>query len=72
MPSQIDWKNEEVIKNVHSQMKQLTTYLSNIGVKINLIENRIGISETKMIKYFMGLDFQWEDSADENALAEHY
>ncbi len=53
-------------------MKQLTVYLSNIGVKIYLIENRIGISETGLIKYFIGLDFQWEDSSDENALAEHY
>lgn len=52
---------------------ELIQYLSNIGVKIALSIDRMGYDDTKgHIKFFMGMDFQWDQSGDEDTLREYY
>ena len=50
------------------QLEGLGKYFSNIGVKAELTQNKIGMTAEGNLKYFMGLDFEWEDNPDENYL----
>lgn len=53
-----------LISKVHAQLREFGVYLSNIGVRILFNMERIGITGQDCLKYFMGLDFEWEDDPD--------
>ena len=58
---------------MYEQIQKLAAYLSNIGVKSDLVLDRIGFVEAKQeIKYFMGLDFEWDQEGSEERLGEAY
>ena len=44
-------------KSVAQQIYNLTIYLTNIGIKVTIEPQRIGINKNHMMKYFIGLDF---------------
>ena len=58
--------------NITQQLQGLGKYFSNIGVKAELTQNKIGMTAQGNLKYFMGLDFEWEDNPDENYLQCYY
>lgn len=62
--SHYDWRDSQVITEVYNQLKNLTTYLSNIGVKINLKSSKIGVTDKEIVKYYLGIDFEWESQKD--------
>ena len=53
-----------LISKVHAQLREFGVYLSNIGVRILFNMERIVITGQDCLKYFMGLDFEWEDDPD--------
>ena len=53
-------------------MHQLSTYLANIGVRILFSLDRVGIDSKGVVKYFMGLDFEWERDPEEDFLEQYY
>lgn len=55
--SKYDWRDPQVITEVYNQLKNLTVYLVNIGVKAPLKSNRLGITERETLKYYLSIDF---------------
>ena len=53
-------------------MKSLGTYLANIGVRVLFAFDRLGFDSKNMVKFFMGLDFEWEREPEEDFLERFY
>ena len=53
-------------------LQELGKYFSNIGIRVELAKERIGLNSQGSLKYFMGLDFTWEDNPDESYLRYFY
>ena len=54
-----------ITAQIYEQLSSLTSYLVNIGVKAEIKKNRIGVTEHNFVKYFLGLDFIWDNSDEE-------
>ena len=46
--------------SIQEQIKNLSLYLSNIGVKALYTLDRLGLDSKRGVKFFIGLDFSWE------------
>ena len=57
---------------VSEQLRGLSEYLANIGIRVPLCQDRIGFTAQGQLKYFLGLDFEWEDNPDEMYLKNFY
>lgn len=57
---------------IFEQLKNLANYLTNIGVKTTFDKNRIGVTHDYFVKYFLGLDFEWDNNDDETYLSSFY
>lgn len=54
-----------LVNKIYAQLSEFGRYLSNIGVRIIFRVERIGVTAKECLKYFMGLDFDWEEDPDE-------
>ena len=54
------------------QLQELGKYFSNIGIRVELKKEKIGMNTQGSLKYFMGLDFLWEENPDEYYLRCYY
>lgn len=48
-----------LFNKILAQLHEFGRYLSNIGVRILFDIDRMGFTENEMLKYFMGIDFDW-------------
>lgn len=53
-----------LINKIYAQLHEFGRYLSNIGVRILFNVDRMGFTAKECLKYFMGLDFEWEEDPD--------
>lgn len=42
--------------------------MANIGVKTYLRSSKIGINEKEQLKYYLGIDFEWDNQKDDEFL----
>jgi hypothetical protein len=57
-----------LLNKIEAQMHEFGRFLSNIGVRVEFELERFGLTEQDTLKYFMGLDFNWEEDPDEEYL----
>jgi hypothetical protein len=57
-----------LLNKVAAQMHEFGRFLSNIGVRVRLELGRFGLTEGETLKYFIGLDFDWEEDPDQEDL----
>ena len=57
---------------VSEQLRGVSEYLGNIGIRVPLSKDRIGFTSQGQLKYFLGMDFEWEENPDEGYLRSFY
>lgn len=71
-----DWtnlhKSADALQNIQEQLGKLIVYLKNIGLQTQLLKNQIGVTQDGKLKFFMGLNFQFDHNEDENNLDTFY
>lgn len=66
--SKFDWRDPHIITEIYHQLKNMVTYLANIGVKTHLRSSKIGVNEKEQLKYYLGIDFDWDSQKDDEFL----
>jgi hypothetical protein len=49
-----------------------TAYLINIGIRNTLSPQRMGITKQGLLKYYLGLEFEFSENENEDIIREHY
>ena len=63
----------ERLEGVREDLRNIVDYLSNIGVRVEMSLRRMGYDERKFqVKFWMGMDFTWDETGDEESLREYY
>lgn len=66
--SKFDWRDPHIITDIYYQLKNMVTYLANIGVKTYLRSSKIGVNQKEQLKYYLGIDFDWDSQKDDDFL----